>query len=238
MSRLFSIADALSLKVTPPRVRTWLFDPPYNIGYHYGGKVSDRRSASDYEEWIGSNAVVMAELSEDDAHLFLVIYPDTAYRLIEPIQKAGWRLNQWLTWVYPSNIGHSKKRFTRASRAVIWFTRGEPETFMRSVQQPYRNPTDRRIKQHIANGRTGVNLYDYWEINLRKNVSKGYAGWFNQLPFELVNRIVLTTTKEDEWVGDLMAGGGTLHEVGITCDRHAFLNDIDERALEIWEGIA
>ena len=237
MSHQFSIADALSLEVEPSPVRTWLFDPPYNIGFAYGVGVKDRLAESDYEAWIGDAASVMYDLSKKDAHLFLVIYPDTAYRLVEPITNAGWNLNQWITWVYPSNIGHSKKRFTRASRAVLWFTRGEPETFMRGVQQPYRNPTDRRIKQHIANGRTGVNLYDWWEVNLRKNVSKGYAGWFNQLPFDLVNRIVLTTTKEDEWVGDLMAGGGTLHEVAITCGRHAFLNDIDERALEIWETI-
>jgi len=237
MAHLFSIGDALGLKVAPPPVRTWVFDPPYNIGFTYGEGVKDKMSESDYERWIGTAAIVMAEHSEKDAHLFLIIYPDTAYRLIEPIITAGWDLNQWITWVYPSNIGHSKKRFTRASRAVVWFTRGKPETFMQAVQQPYRNPTDRRIQEQIANGKTGVNLYDWWEINLRKNTSKGYAGWFNQLPFELVKRIILTTTQEDEWVGDIMAGGGTLHEVAHSYGRNAFLNDVDERALPIWERI-
>ena len=215
-------------------IRTWLFDPPYNINFRYGDKVDDSQTSSDYSTWIGEAALEMKKLSRWDANLFLVIYPEIAARLIEPISEQGWKLNQWVSWVYPSNIGHSKSRFTRASRAVLWFTIGEPDSFMKAVQQPFKNPNDRRIKEHIANGRTGVNLYDWWEINLRKNVSKGHAGWYNQLPFELVERIVKTTTREGEWVGDLMAGSGTLFEVASTCGRHTLLNDIDERALQIW----
>ena len=71
----------------------------------------------------------------------------------------------------------------------------------------------------------------------KKNVSKGYAGWANQLPLELVERIILSTTKEGEYVGDLMAGAGTTLEACNKLNRLCWLNDIDERALEIWEKL-
>ena len=42
-----------------------------------------------------------------------------------------------------------------------------------------------------------------------KNVSKGFKGYYNQLPNALVERIILLTTKEHEVVADLMAGSGS-----------------------------
>jgi len=82
-----------------------------------------------------------------------------------------------------------------------------------------------------------VNFYDWWEINLRKNVSKGFKGYFNQLPVELVRRMILLTTEEGEWVGDLTAGAGTTLEVAKEIGRYCWLNDINTECLEIWRGI-
>ena len=36
----------------------------------------------------------------------------------------------------------------------------------------YKNLNDKRIKARIAAGKTGAKLYDWWEINQVKNVSK------------------------------------------------------------------
>ena len=218
-----------------PGIRTWVFDPPYNIGYDYAGVIKDKNDS--YFEDMKSMCEIMKRNSKYNANLFLIIYPEIAARLLPFIESTGWKLKQWISWVYPSNIGMSKNRCTTASRAVLWFTIGNPVTYMDATQQPYKNPNDKRIKERIANGSRGVNFYDWWEINLRKNVSKGFKGYFNQLPFELVKRIVLLTTQEKEWVGDLTAGAGTTWEVSKELNRSCWLNDINKQCLDIWSEI-
>ena len=242
MDSIFTISDSSNIdldkslgELIHSGIRTWVFDPPYNIGYDYGGVITDRSKS--YESDIRSIAVNMRLHSKYHANMFLVIYPTIAARLLPVIESAGWTLKQWITWVYPSNIGMSNSRCTTASRAILWFTYGEPDTYMKAVQQPYKNPNDKRIRERIANGSKGVNFYDWWEINLRKNVSKGFKGYFNQLPVELVRRMILLTTEEGEWVGDLTAGAGTTLEVAKEIGRSCWLNDINTECLEIWRGI-
>jgi len=218
-------------------VKMWLFDPPYNIGFKYDN-VNDKKTQDDYEKFIFDTCQNMFMRSCDDSSMFFVNYPEISARLLSTIESSGWTLKQWITWCYPSNIGMSNKRFTRASRAVLWFVKGDPSIDIKAVQQPYKNPNDKRIKERIANGSKGVNLYDYWEINLRKNVSKGFKGYANQLPVELVKRMILTTTNENDVVGDLNAGGGTLEEVAKITGRNSIMCDINPNCLELWsDGI-
>jgi DNA modification methylase len=217
-------------------VKMWLFDPPYNIGFKYDA-IKDNKTEKEYLDFIYKTCKNMFSRSSDNSSMFFVNYPEIAARLLVKIESTGWKLNQWLTWVYPSNIGFSKNKFTRASRGVLWFTKGNPIVDIKAVQQPYKNPNDKRIKQKIANGSKGVNLYDYWNINLRKNVSKGFKGYSNQLPFELIKRMILTTTKQNDIVADLNAGSGSLYEVSKEHNRNCHLMDINPGCLKIWESI-
>ena len=231
-----TIEDARTVTLEPKLiVKTWIFDPPYNIGFNYNSSVKDNLSLMDYFSLIQESVANMFNHT-DEGHLFMVNYPEQSARLLPIIESTGWRFKQWLTWVYPSNMGHSKKRFTTASRALVWFTKGNPSYYHKAVVQPYKEDS-KKTRAMIAKGSKGAALYDWWEINQRKNVSKGYAGWANQLPLELVERIILSTTKEGEYVGDLMAGAGTTLEACNKLNRLCWLNDIDERALEIWEKL-
>jgi DNA modification methylase len=219
------------------KITTWLFDPPYNINFKYSSKVKDNLTPDQYRKFILNACNKMFDNSKDNASLFIVHRAEIISRYLSEIESTGWELNQWITWVYNTNTGHSKSRFTRASRVVLWFVKGDPEVNNKAVIQPYKNPNDKRIKELISKGRKGVALYDWWNINLRKNVSKGFANWFNQLPYELVRRVVLTSSKEGDFIGDLTAGAGTLLEVGINCNRNVYLNDIDGDALPLWRGL-
>ena len=216
-------------------VKTWVFDPPYNIGFKYGKKVNDRMKFEEYKNMIFEASTVMFNSSQEHANLFYINYQENASRTLECFESAGWNFKQWITWVYPSNIGMSKNKCTRASRAIIWFTKGNPETDMKATVQPYRNPTDKRIIGQMAKGNKGTHHYDWWEINLRKNVSKGFKGYYNQLPNALVERIILLTTKEHEVVADLMAGSGSHILPSLKLNRIPYANDIDPTAPQIWE---
>jgi DNA modification methylase len=129
------------------------------------------------------------------------------------LEKLNLTLRRWLTWTYPSNVGQSPRNWTRASRAILFATKGDDYTFNPYADpQPFRNPDDQRIQALIAEGREGVTPYDWWEFNLVKNVSAEKTGWENQLPLALVERIVKTSSNEGDIVLDPFMGSGTTAE--------------------------
>ena len=81
------------------------------------------------------------------------------------------------------------------------------------VKQPYKNPNDKRIKERIARGCIGAKLYDWWEINQVKNVSKEKTAHPCQMPLEVMTRIIGILPK-DSIILDPFMGSGT---TGVAC---------------------
>lgn len=162
-------------------------DPPYNQGYHYDS-YSDRLSAEEY----------MSLLEDAFAlHPSVVIhYPEQAINVLPAA--IGKECRQVVSWVYPSNTA-------KQHRLITWWG-CEPN--MRAVGQPYKNPTDKRVAKLIAAGKE-ARLYDWWEINQVKNVSKKHSHSC-PIPYEIAERIVLTTTTRDQTVFDPFCGSGTI----------------------------
>ncbi len=125
------------------RVKLFLTDPPYNIGHKYGS-VSDRLPKEEYHKMITNVLKTAYESAEDSAHFFMIHYPEAIAEMWPIItQETGWKFKQWITWVYPSNIGMSKKAWTRASRTVLWLVKdegGDPPFHPNRIIRPYRNP--------------------------------------------------------------------------------------------------
>ena len=176
-------------------IQTWIVDPPYNIKFNYNSEFKDNLPAEEYEKLIFDLLELTYESTNEGGSFFLINYPEIIANIFGSIKQSKWQFHEWISWVYPSNIGINKRKFTRASRTVLWLTKGEPYVDIKAVQQPYKNPTDKRVKQMIKNGSTGTNLYDWWEINLCKNVSKDKNDYVNQIPQELLNRLILTTSR-------------------------------------------
>ena len=213
-------------------VRTWVWDPPYNINFNYGTSFADNMEWKDYAFWIEQVGCEMIKASTTDANLFFIHYQEDAARLLPYLEASGWKLNQWITWVYPSNFGHSPNKFTRASRAVLHLTKGNPP-FHHGVKQPYKNPKDKRIQKLIENGSTGTAHYDWIPVNLVKNVSdeKRYA---NQIPEALLEILIANTTVEGELVGDPTCGSGSAPRVAVRLNRYGWGCDISEEAVACW----
>ena len=125
-------------------------DPPYNQGYPYNN-YKDRMSEEKYIEL----------LSHIPVPCVIIHYPEETVNLL-PWAFNGIKCEQVVAWVYNSNTG-------KQHRLISWW--GCKPNFNR-IRQPYKNLNDKRIKERIANGKTGAKLYDWWEINQVKNVSK------------------------------------------------------------------
>jgi DNA modification methylase len=216
-------------------VQTWIVDPPYNIGFNYHSDFSDKMTKQDYSDLHYDFLELAHDSSKDGASFFLINYPEIIAEYYHTILESSWNVHQWITWVYPSNIGMSKNKFTRASRTVLWLTKGKPFIDIKAVQQPYKNPNDKRVKKMIENGSTGTNLYDWQEINLCKNVSKDKNDYVNQIPQELLNRLILTTSQKGDLIADLMCGSGSTVVAADKLGRNGWGCDINPNLLPIWE---
>lgn len=165
-------------------------DPPYNQGYSYS-KYDDRLSEVEYIEL----------LAKIPLPCVIIHYPEETINLLPLAFKT--KCQQVVTWAYNSNTG-------KQSRLISWW--GCRPDF-RKVRQPYKNLNDKRIQQRIADGKLGAKLYDWWEINQVKNVSKEKTGHPCQIPEEIIRRIILTTAQPGQLIIDPFAGSGTTIKV-------------------------
>ena len=168
-------------------------DPPFNIGYHYDN-YDDNMSEDEYYKWIGNIFSLCPSA--------VVHYPESLYKLAFQMGKFPERV---VSWVYNSNTA-------KQHRDIAFF--GVKPNF-NQVRQPYKNPNDKRIKERIARGITGSKLYDWWNINQVKNVSKGKNGINHPcvMPLEVMKNIVGILPKDKVIVDPFMGSGTT----GVAC---------------------
>lgn len=217
----------------PPKTKLYITDPPYNIGFKYGPGVNDSLTEEEYAELLNNTMKRCYETSTDDAHLFLIHYPEVIAKHWS-ILTTYWDFQQWITWVYPANIGHSKKKWTTAQRAVIWLRKGNPTFKQRGVTQEFKNPSVAVVQKKKAEGVKGVGLYDWWEIDLCKNVSDDYKGYENQIPYELIRRIILCASEPGDWVGDPFGGSFSTARSALKLGRRGWGCDINPEVQKFW----
>lgn len=184
-------------------------DPPYNQGYHYS-EYGDTLSAAQYigllkDAFAGRKSIVIS-------------YPEETINILAPILG---ETDQVVSWVYNSNTA-------KQHRLVSWWG-CKPD--MRKVGQPYKNPTDKRIAKRISEGKT-ARLYDWWEINQVKNVSKKDNPHPCPIPYELAKRIILISTVPGDTVIDPFAGSGTVLKAAKDTGRNYIGFEIDKEYYE------
>lgn len=188
-------------------------DPPYNQDYSYN-QYKDKLSDDKYIEL----------LSHIPTPCVIIHYPEETINILPKAIKA--KCEQVVCWVYNSNTG-------KQSRLISWW--GCKPDF-RKVRQPYKNLKDKRIQKRISEGKTGAKLYDWWEINQVKNVSKEKTEHPCQIPEELIRRIILTTAKEGETIIDVFGGSGTTSKVALELGFKTISYEIDPLYCQITEN--
>jgi len=180
-------------------------DPPYNQKYHYL-EYADNLKKSDY--------ISMLEVAFSGRKSVVMSYPEETINILGKILG---ECRQSVSWVYPSNTA-------KQSRLITWWN-CKPD--MRKVGQDYKNPTDKRIAKRIAEGKR-ARLYDWWEINQVKNVSKIENPHPCPIPYEVARRIIETTTEKGDLVIDPFCGSGTILKAAKDLDRRYLGFDIDK----------
>lgn len=202
-------------------------DPDYGVGINYSGATY----TSKWDEYIDGYVALAREslrVLRPDGNMFLINYPkQNAHLRVRFLDGAAAGVFDYV-WVYPTNVGHAKNRFTTAHRSILHVTKSADNRFYKEqVAQPYKNPTDKRIRQRIAEGHRGRMPYSWFEFNLVKNVSHDKTFHACQIPLPLFEMLVNATTRKGDSVFVLFGGSGSevvrakqMGRVFLSCEVH------------------
>ena len=178
-------------------------DPPYNVGWKYD-TYKDKVSGDDY----------LKLFSYFKGFRFVVIhYIEDIIKYVVPSMGVPTKVVQW---VYNSNMG-------KQHRSIAFFN-CKPD-FNKEKQLP-KNPTDKRVNSEVK-------LYDWWLINLVKNVSKEKENYSNQIPEQVISNIIKIVAKENDVIFDPFMGSGTTPAVASKLEYKYIATDISETAYNI-----
>ena len=222
--------------------------PPYNIGKNYEQKI-------DFESYLEDQKAVIAELvrvlKPDGSLCWQVgnyvdrgeVYPLDMY--FYPVFKSlGLQLRNRIVWHFGHGL-HAKKRFSGRYETLLWFTKSDRYLFnLDPVRVPSKYPGKRHYKgekKGMPSGNPlGKNPSDFWALlqsefddcvwdipNVKANHPEKIPEHPCQFPIELVERCVLSMTREGDWVLDPYGGVGSAAIAALKHDRRAVSIDRD-----------
>lgn len=204
-------------------------DPDYNVGVKYGDK-SYTKNFNEYIEWYIGLARESLRVLKDTGNMFFINYPkQNSYLRVRYLDAACYEVLDYV-WMYNTNVGHSPKRFTTAHRSILHCRKTRDNNFYKDhVAEPYKNPTDKRIRNNLANGSKGRMPYDWLYFDLVKNVSCEKTFHACQIPQALSELLVKSCTKPKDVVLILFGGSGAEIEVCKNLGRRFISAEIDPK---------
>jgi adenine-specific DNA-methyltransferase len=220
--------------------------PPYNIGKRY-----ERRSPLD--AYIKAQAQVISEcvrlLSERGSLCWQVgnhvdngeIFPLDIY-LYPIFREHGLKLRNRIVWHFEHGL-HCTKRFSGRYETILWFTKSDEYTFdVDPVRVPSKYPGKKHFKGpragQLSGNPLGKNPSDVWVIPNVKNNHVEKTVHPCQFPVELVERLVLSMTREGDNVFDPYMGVGSTVVAAARNGRSGYGCDVSREYVDIaWERV-
>jgi len=183
-------------------------DPDYNVGINYAGKNYTQKWEEYIDWYIKLNKEALRVL-KPTGNMFMINYPkQNSHLRVKFLDDAAESVFDY-AWVYNSNVGHSKRRFTTAHRSILHITKTKENHFYKEqVAVPYQNPQDARIKQRMAEGSNGRMPYSWFYFDLVKNVSREKTFHSCQIPMKLYEMLVNSSPIKGDNILLLFGGSG------------------------------
>jgi site-specific DNA-methyltransferase (adenine-specific) len=195
-------------------------DPPYNIGVDYGGgKAADSltpdENLASCRRWLklAANAV------RPGGAVWLLL-PDEWVGILDYVcrMELGLHMRNWIKWHETFGVQTTNK-FARTSRHVLYYVRPSHPTTddNRFTFNPdaVKVPSDRQTKYNDSRGAAGGKVMgDVWTVSrVAGTFSERAEGFKNQIPEELLTRVILSTTRPRDKVLEFFSGSGSLARV-------------------------
>ena len=208
-------------------------DPDYNAGIKYNRK-SYSKPFDDYIAWCISWCQECKRVLKDSGNLFIINYPrNNAHLRVKYLDDNFYSVDEY-AWIYNTNIGHSKHRFTTAHRSILHCTKSKRNKFYKNhVAVKYMNPGDRRVMLLMKEGEKGRTPYSWFYFNLVKNVSRSKTFHSCQIPEDLSKMLIKSVTNPNDIVLILFGGSGSEVAVCQETNRRYIAAEIDKKYYEL-----
>ena len=215
--------------------------PPYNIGKSYEARSSLDQYLANQEEVIGECVRVLHP--QGSICWQVGNYTDNGEILpldclLFPIfRKFGLKLRNRIIWHFGHGL-HCRKRLSGRYETINWWTKGDDYTWhLDPIRVPSKYPGKRHFKGprkgELSGNPKGKNPSDVWEFPNVKNNHPEKTIHPCQFPVELVERLVLSMTNEDDDVLDPYVGVGSSVIAALKHKRHGYGCDIVEEYISI-----
>ncbi|MDI6792711.1 MAG: site-specific DNA-methyltransferase [bacterium] len=210
-------------------VKLVITSPPYNLGKSYENRLDmneylaqQRRVVEECVRVLASRGSICWQVGNyvDNSEIIpldIVLYPIFA--------SLGLHLRNRIVWHFGHGL-HASKRFSGRYEVILWFTKTNDYTFdLDAIRVPQKYPNKKYFKGpkkgELSGNPLGKNPGDVWEIpNVKANhVEKTIHPC--QFPVELIERLVLSMTEENDWVLDPFIGVGTTAVAALMHNRKA-----------------
>ena len=230
-------ADAFEvLEKLPENSFDLLFaDPPYNLTKNFGENSFRETSLDEYETWLDSWLAKTVRLLKPTASVYIC----GDWRSSSAIQRVGMRyfkLQNRITWEREKGRG-ALRNWKNASEDIWFFTRSENFYFnaeavkiKRKVLAPYTEngkPKDWE-KSEEGNFRTTFPSNLWTDLTVPFWSMPENTDHPTQKPEKLLAKIILASTRENDFVLDPFAGSGTTAVVAKKLNRRYFGIERDE----------
>lgn len=231
----------LLLEIPDEFVNLVVTSPPYNIGKSYEKKVDLDIYLSEQEQIIKECVRVLKKdgsicwqvgnyvNGSSIIPLDIVLYPI--------FRNLGLKLRNRIIWHFGHGL-HASKRFSGRYEVILWFTKTDNYYFnLDPIRVPQKYPEKKYFKGpkrgQLSGNPLGKNPSDIWEIpNVKANhIEKTIHPC--QFPVELIERLVLSMTTEEDWVFDPFMGVGSTAIAALIHNRKSIGAEIKEEYIEI-----
>ena len=206
------------LRVIPDRsIQLIVTSPPYNLGKEY----ESRSSLQDYVEWQRQVIRECHRVLRDEGSicwqvgnyvdkgsivpLDVVLYPIFA--------ELGMKMRNRVVWHFEHGL-HASRRLSGRYETINWYTKTDDYYFnVDPIRVPQKYPGKKYFKGpragEYSSNPLGKNPGDLWVFPNVKNNHVEKTAHPCQFPVELVERLILSLTREDDWVLDPFLGVGS-----------------------------
>jgi site-specific DNA-methyltransferase (adenine-specific) len=196
--------DALNYlkKIDSLSIDAIVADPPYNLGKDYGNN-NDQKTFDEYMNfsrvWIKEAHRILRNTGT--IYLFMgVRFISYLYSILE--KENNFVFNSWITWHYTQGLGKTKG-FSPRHDDILMFTKTKDYKFflddVRIPQKYYRS----------INNMRGANPGDVWAFSHVHYCNADRQPHPTQKPEALIERMVLASSEENNFVLDPFSGTGT-----------------------------
>ncbi|NPA92607.1 MAG: hypothetical protein GXO56_02880 [Chloroflexi bacterium] len=242
------------------KIRLIYADPPFFTNRRYRARVGRGEDSRKPETWRLAEGYADRWASLDDYLAFLYPRLVLMHRLLAPngtfYLHLDWhaapyarvlldeifgpkRLINEIVWVYhgPSPI---KRAFNRKHDTILMYAKGDDYMFnVDAVRVPYNPNTVATFRSSPKAGfgkvpdlARGKVPEDWWYFPVVARLHRERTGYPTQKPEALLERIVLASSQEGDWVADFFCGAGTTAVVANRLGRRFLCADATQQAIQ------